>query len=168
MCPLRFAPEGHSRRRRGSTMTEQREAGSAILKKAHGTGEESSYHAVPGVRHGSSGCGPPDDGVGAAVSNSRGSAACCGQRWFGKCSGSGPPPGRLCPGAPGRRARDRRGLLLPEDLLPGTREERTSLREGLRKSGTSTFVVLALIVALDNLQSSGLARWPRTSKRPSK
>jgi ABC-type branched-subunit amino acid transport system ATPase component/predicted MFS family arabinose efflux permease len=48
-------------------------------------------------------------------------------------------------------------ILLPEHLLPGTREERTSLREGLRKSGTTTFFVLAIIVALDNLQSSGLA-----------
>ena len=48
-------------------------------------------------------------------------------------------------------------LLLPENQLPGTREEHTSLREGLRKSGTTTFVVLAIIVALDNLQSSGLA-----------
>jgi ABC-type branched-subunit amino acid transport system ATPase component/predicted MFS family arabinose efflux permease len=48
-------------------------------------------------------------------------------------------------------------ILLPEDLLPGTREERTSLREGLRKSGYTTFVVLALIVTLDNLQSAGLA-----------
>ncbi len=48
-------------------------------------------------------------------------------------------------------------MLFPEDLLPGTREERTTLREGLRKAGTSTFVILALIVALDNLQSSGLS-----------
>jgi len=48
-------------------------------------------------------------------------------------------------------------VVFPEDMLPGTREERTSLREGLRKAGTSTFVVLAIIVALDNLQSSGLA-----------
>ena len=47
-------------------------------------------------------------------------------------------------------------ILLPEDLLPGTREEHVSLREGLRKSGYTTFVILALIVALDNLQSAGL------------
>jgi ABC-type branched-subunit amino acid transport system ATPase component/predicted MFS family arabinose efflux permease len=47
-------------------------------------------------------------------------------------------------------------VLLPEDLLPGTREEHVSLRQGLRKSGYTTFVVLALIVALDNLQSAGL------------
>jgi ABC-type branched-subunit amino acid transport system ATPase component/predicted MFS family arabinose efflux permease len=47
-------------------------------------------------------------------------------------------------------------VLLPEELLPGTREDRTSLREGLRKSGSVTFVILALIVALDNLQSAGL------------
>jgi ABC-type branched-subunit amino acid transport system ATPase component/predicted MFS family arabinose efflux permease len=48
-------------------------------------------------------------------------------------------------------------VVFPEDLLPGTREERTSLREGLRKAGASTFVILAIIVALDNLQSSGLS-----------
>ena len=48
-------------------------------------------------------------------------------------------------------------LLLPEDLLPGTRESPTSLRSGLRKFGVSTFVVLAIIIALDNLQSSALA-----------
>ena len=47
-------------------------------------------------------------------------------------------------------------ILLPEDLLPGTREERVTLREGLRKSGYTTFVILALIVTLDNLQSAGL------------
>jgi ABC-type branched-subunit amino acid transport system ATPase component/predicted MFS family arabinose efflux permease len=48
-------------------------------------------------------------------------------------------------------------VVLPEDLLPGTREVQTSLRVGLRKFGASTFVVLAVIVALDNLQSSGLS-----------
>jgi ABC-type branched-subunit amino acid transport system ATPase component/predicted MFS family arabinose efflux permease len=54
-------------------------------------------------------------------------------------------------------ARASEEVLLPEDLLPGTREERTSLRNGLRKFGFSTFTVLAIIVALDNLQSSGLS-----------
>ena len=48
-------------------------------------------------------------------------------------------------------------VLLPEDLLPGTREEQMSLREGLRRTGVTTFAVLAVIVALDNLQSSGLS-----------
>jgi ABC-type branched-subunit amino acid transport system ATPase component/predicted MFS family arabinose efflux permease len=48
-------------------------------------------------------------------------------------------------------------VLFPEDLLPGTREEQVSLREGLRKTGMGTFAVLAVIVALDNLQSSGLS-----------
>jgi len=48
-------------------------------------------------------------------------------------------------------------IVFPEDMLPGTREERTPLRQGLAKYGISTFVVLALIVGLDNLQSSGLA-----------
>jgi ABC-type branched-subunit amino acid transport system ATPase component/predicted MFS family arabinose efflux permease len=48
-------------------------------------------------------------------------------------------------------------VLFPEDLLPGTREERMSLRDGLRKSGVTTFAILAVIVGLDNLQSSGLS-----------
>jgi ABC-type branched-subunit amino acid transport system ATPase component/predicted MFS family arabinose efflux permease len=47
-------------------------------------------------------------------------------------------------------------VILPEDLLPGAREEHVSLRDGLRKSGYTTFTILALIVALDNLQSAGL------------
>jgi ABC-type branched-subunit amino acid transport system ATPase component/predicted MFS family arabinose efflux permease len=48
-------------------------------------------------------------------------------------------------------------VVLPEELLPGTREQHTSLREGLRTAGFRTFAVLAVIVFLDNLQSSGLA-----------
>ena len=56
-----------------------------------------------------------------------------------------------------RAARSAEEVLLPEDLLPGTREEQVSLRDGLRKSGTTTFVVLAIIVALDNLQSQALS-----------
>ena len=48
-------------------------------------------------------------------------------------------------------------VLLPEDMLPGVGEEQTSLREGLRTSGSRAFIVLAIIVTLDNLQSSGLA-----------
>ena len=48
-------------------------------------------------------------------------------------------------------------VLLPEDLLPGVGEEAMSLREGLRSAGARTFVILAVIVTLDNLQSSGLA-----------
>jgi ABC-type branched-subunit amino acid transport system ATPase component/predicted MFS family arabinose efflux permease len=48
-------------------------------------------------------------------------------------------------------------VVLPEDLLPGTREEQVSLREGLRKTGVTTFAVLAVIVALDNLQTSALS-----------
>jgi ABC-type branched-subunit amino acid transport system ATPase component/predicted MFS family arabinose efflux permease len=48
-------------------------------------------------------------------------------------------------------------VILPEDLLPGTHEESMSLRDGLRRYGTGTFGILMTIVALDNLQSSGLA-----------
>jgi ABC-type branched-subunit amino acid transport system ATPase component/predicted MFS family arabinose efflux permease len=55
------------------------------------------------------------------------------------------------------KAANEEELVLPEDLLPGTREERTTLRAGLRTTGTSTFMILAVIVALDNLQSSGLS-----------
>ncbi len=48
-------------------------------------------------------------------------------------------------------------VVLPEAMLPGTREEHTTLQDGLKKAGISTFVILAIIVALDNLQTSGLA-----------
>jgi ABC-type branched-subunit amino acid transport system ATPase component/predicted MFS family arabinose efflux permease len=48
-------------------------------------------------------------------------------------------------------------VLLPQDLLPGSNEEQTSLRDGLAKVGYHTFLILAVIVTLDNLQSSGLA-----------
>jgi MFS family permease len=48
-------------------------------------------------------------------------------------------------------------VLLPQDMLPGSREEAMSLREGLRKAGSRTFIVLAVITSLDYLQSGGLA-----------
>src|ERR1700722_4800287 len=48
-------------------------------------------------------------------------------------------------------------VLLPEDMLPGAGEEQMSLREGLRTSGSRAFIVLAIIVTLDNLQTSGIA-----------
>jgi ABC-type branched-subunit amino acid transport system ATPase component/predicted MFS family arabinose efflux permease len=48
-------------------------------------------------------------------------------------------------------------MILPGELLPGTGEARMSLREGLRTAGYRTFTVLAVIVSLDTLQSSGLA-----------
>ena len=56
-----------------------------------------------------------------------------------------------------RSAEQSEEILFPDDLLPGTREEHTSLLAGVRKYGVKTFAVLAIIVALDNLQSSGLA-----------
>jgi hypothetical protein len=46
-------------------------------------------------------------------------------------------------------------VSLPQDMLPGSSEEAMSLREGLRTAGSRTFLVLAIIVTLDNLQSSG-------------
>src|ERR1700722_2606974 len=48
-------------------------------------------------------------------------------------------------------------VLLTEDMLPGAGEEQMSLREGLRTSGSRAFIVLAIIVTLDNLQTSGIA-----------
>ena len=56
-----------------------------------------------------------------------------------------------------RAAGSTQDVLLPQDLLPGSGEEATSLRDGLRSAGTRTFVILAIIVTLDNLQTSGLA-----------
>src|SRR5580700_7826230 len=48
-------------------------------------------------------------------------------------------------------------FLFPEDMLPGAGEDQITLREGLRSSGARAFIVLAIIVTLDNLQTSGLA-----------
>lgn len=56
-----------------------------------------------------------------------------------------------------RRSVEPGDVALPADLLPGTREEHTSLRQGLRTAGGRTFTVLLTIVTLDYLQSSGLA-----------
>ncbi len=49
------------------------------------------------------------------------------------------------------------GILLPTELLPGTGETMTSLREGLKKTGSVTLIILLLIGALESLQASGLA-----------
>ncbi|MGP0031625.1 MAG: ATP-binding protein [Acidimicrobiales bacterium] len=56
-----------------------------------------------------------------------------------------------------RAAGSSQDVLLPQELLPGSNEEVMSLREGLQKAGSRTFFTLAIIVTLDNLQSSGLA-----------
>ena len=48
-------------------------------------------------------------------------------------------------------------VVLPEDMLPGAGEGKTTLREGLRAAGSRAFVTLAVIVTFDSLQSSGLA-----------
>ncbi|MGH9007662.1 MAG: MFS transporter, partial [Acidimicrobiales bacterium] len=56
-----------------------------------------------------------------------------------------------------QRAEKPEAVVLPDELLPGTREQRTPLREGLRRIGFTTFSTLFVIVALDNLQTSGLA-----------
>ena len=48
-------------------------------------------------------------------------------------------------------------VVLPEDALPGTREERTAFRTGLQRAGSRSFIILAIIVFLDNLQGSGLS-----------
>jgi ABC-type branched-subunit amino acid transport system ATPase component/predicted MFS family arabinose efflux permease len=64
----------------------------------------------------------------------------------------------MAPSSGGRQISSKHAeeVIFPEDLLPGAREEHVSLREGLRRSGYTTFTILALIVALDNLQSAGL------------
>src|SRR5580692_5498561 len=51
-----------------------------------------------------------------------------------------------------REAESTPEILFPEDMLPGAGEEQTSLREGLRSWGPRAFIVLAIIVTLDNLQ----------------
>jgi ABC-type branched-subunit amino acid transport system ATPase component/predicted MFS family arabinose efflux permease len=48
-------------------------------------------------------------------------------------------------------------VVLPDDLLPGSQEDPISLKDGVRSWGVKTFSVLLIIVALDNLQSSGLS-----------
>ena len=54
-------------------------------------------------------------------------------------------------------ARINEEVVLPEDALPGTREERTAFRTGLQRAGSRSFIILAIIVFLDNLQGSGLS-----------
>ncbi len=56
-----------------------------------------------------------------------------------------------------REAESTPEVVFPEDMLPGAGEEQTSLREGLRSWGPRAFIVLAIIVTLDNLQTQGLA-----------
>jgi ABC-type branched-subunit amino acid transport system ATPase component/predicted MFS family arabinose efflux permease len=48
-------------------------------------------------------------------------------------------------------------VLFPEGLLPGVGGAQMSMREGLRIGGMFTFVVLALLNGLDELESAGLA-----------
>jgi ABC-type branched-subunit amino acid transport system ATPase component/predicted MFS family arabinose efflux permease len=48
-------------------------------------------------------------------------------------------------------------VLFADDLLPGVGGEELSLREGLRKGGTRTLVVLILLSSLDQLSNSGLS-----------
>jgi hypothetical protein len=48
-----------------------------------------------------------------------------------------------------RAAGSAQDVLLPQDMLPGSSEEAMTLREGLRKTGARTFVILAIIVTLD-------------------
>jgi ABC-type branched-subunit amino acid transport system ATPase component/predicted MFS family arabinose efflux permease len=48
-------------------------------------------------------------------------------------------------------------VLFADDLLPGVGGEELSLRDGLRKGGTGTLVVLILLSSLDQLSNSGLS-----------
>lgn len=47
-------------------------------------------------------------------------------------------------------------VLFPDDLLPGVGSEEMSLREGLIKGGTATFLVLLILNSLDELESAAL------------
>jgi ABC-type branched-subunit amino acid transport system ATPase component/predicted MFS family arabinose efflux permease len=47
--------------------------------------------------------------------------------------------------------------IVPTERLPGTKETMTSLRQGLKKTGSVTLIILLLIGALESLQGSGLA-----------
>jgi ABC-type branched-subunit amino acid transport system ATPase component/predicted MFS family arabinose efflux permease len=56
-----------------------------------------------------------------------------------------------------RHAQSEERVLLPDDVLPGVGDAELSLSQGLAIGGTFTFVVVALLVALDELESSALA-----------
>jgi ABC-type branched-subunit amino acid transport system ATPase component/predicted MFS family arabinose efflux permease len=52
---------------------------------------------------------------------------------------------------------DTKEVIFADDLLPGVGGEEMSLREGLAKGGSYTFIVLIVLYALDQLQTAGLS-----------
>lgn len=56
-----------------------------------------------------------------------------------------------------RQAEADERVVLPDDVLPGVGEDELTLRQGLVLGGSFTFVVVALLVALDELESAALA-----------
>ncbi|MDE0238386.1 MAG: MFS transporter [bacterium] len=60
-------------------------------------------------------------------------------------------------GEAARRDAQKAEVLFPDDLLPGVGGEQTTLREGLRKGGFQTFVVLLALNSLDELENSAVA-----------
>jgi len=55
-----------------------------------------------------------------------------------------------------KTAADQR-VVMPDDVLPGVGDAELSLGDGLRIGGTFTFAMVALLVALDELESSALS-----------
>ena len=55
-----------------------------------------------------------------------------------------------------RQAEAEERVLFADDLLPGVGDEELTLADGLRVGGTFTFVIVALLVALDELESATL------------
>lgn len=56
-----------------------------------------------------------------------------------------------------RQAAHEARVELPDDVLPGVGDEALTLAQGLRIGGSFTFVVVALLVALDELESAALS-----------
>ncbi len=54
------------------------------------------------------------------------------------------------------QARAREQVIFPDDLLPGVNSEPVSMREALARGGKLMFVVLTLIVALDELEGTAI------------
>ena len=56
-----------------------------------------------------------------------------------------------------RRADAEERVVLPDEVLPGVGDDELSLVDGLRIGGSFTFAMVALLVALDELESSALS-----------
>ncbi len=55
-----------------------------------------------------------------------------------------------------RREEQARNVLFPDDLLPGVGGEEMSLREGLRKGGSRTFLTLLALNSVDELENAAV------------